>query len=70
VSRVSATEGTRAEWVPRVLQSVERRLASELPAWLVQHRGECRIVARLVMIEQVLIAERKAEYVSQQRLSH
>ena len=53
-----------------MLQPVERRLARELPARLVEHGGERRIVAQRVVIDQILIAERKAEDPLAQQIDH
>ena len=44
-----------------VLHPIERRLASERAARLVEHGGECRIVPQRVVVDQVLMAERDAE---------
>ena len=45
----------------RVLQPVERRLAGECTAGLVEHGGQRRIEAQRVVIDQILVAEREAE---------
>ena len=53
-----------------MLQPVERRLTRQLPARLVQHRGERRIVAQRVVVDQILIAEREAEDALAQQIGH
>ncbi len=44
-----------------VLQPVERRLAGERAARLVDDGGERRIEAQRVVVDEVLVAEREAE---------
>ena len=44
-----------------MLQPVQRRLAGEPATGLVEHGRERRIVAQLIVIDQVLVAEREAE---------
>ena len=44
-----------------MLQPVQRRLPGQPAAGLVEHGRERRIVAQLIVIDQVLVAEREAE---------
>ncbi len=53
-----------------VLQPIERRLAGERAARLVEHGGERRIVAQRVVVDQVLVAERDAEDALAQQIGH
>lgn len=52
----------------RVLHAIERRLVGEAPAGLVEHGCECGIVAQRVVVDQVLVAERQAEYALAQQV--
>ena len=44
-----------------VLQPVRRRLSSQPTTRLVQHSRQCRIEPQLIVVDQILVAERNAE---------
>ncbi len=53
-----------------MLQPVQRRLARELTARLVEHGSERRIVTQRVVVDQVLVAERNPEDALAQEIGH